>query len=54
MVFAMAGRPAVALTSSDLVTVMHEVAHSPDDTPDLVDLGLLEDAAQGIAALIRG
>ena len=53
MVFAMAGRPAVALTSSDLETVMREVAHSSTDTPDLVDVGLLEDAARGIAALIR-
>ena len=53
MVFAMAGRPAVALTSSDLETVMREVAHSSTDTPDLVDVGLLEDAARGIATLIR-
>jgi aminopeptidase YwaD len=52
MVFAMAGRPAVALTSSDSGTVVREVAHSPHDTPDLVDLDLLEDAARGIAALI--
>jgi aminopeptidase YwaD len=53
MVFAMAGRPAIALTSWDLETVMREVAHSSTDTPDLVDLHLLEDAARGIAALIQ-
>ena len=53
MVFAMAGRPAIALTSWDLETVMREVAHSSADTPDLVDLDLLEDAARGIAALIQ-
>jgi hypothetical protein len=53
MVFAMAGRPAIALTSSDLDTVMREVAHSSTDTPDLVDLDLLEAAARGIAALIQ-
>ena len=53
MVFAMAGLPAIALTSSDLETLMREVTHSSADTPDLVDLGLLEDAAQGIAALIQ-
>ena len=53
MVFAMAGRPAVALTSSDLETVMREVAHSSTDTPDLVDVGLLDEAARGIAALIQ-
>jgi hypothetical protein len=54
MVFAMAGRPAIALTSWDLETVLSEVAHSSTDSPDLVDLDLLEDAARGIAALIRG
>ncbi len=53
MVFAMAGRPAIALTSSDLDTLMREVTHSSADTPDLVDLDLLEEAARGIAALIR-
>jgi hypothetical protein len=53
MVFAMAGCPAIALTSSDLETLMREVTHSSTDTPDLVDVGLLEDAARGIAALIR-
>jgi aminopeptidase YwaD len=53
MVFAMAGRPAIALTSSDLDTLMREVTHSSADTPDLVDLDLLEDAARGIAALIQ-
>jgi aminopeptidase YwaD len=53
MVFAMAGCPAIALTSSDLETLMRDVTHSSTDTPDLVDVGLLEDAARGIAALIR-
>jgi aminopeptidase YwaD len=52
MVFAMAGRPAIALTSWDLETVLSEVAHSHTDGPELVDLDLLEDAARGIAALI--
>lgn len=53
MVFAMAGRPAIVLTSSDFATVMGSVAHSADDTPDLVDIDLLEQAAQAVAALIR-
>jgi aminopeptidase YwaD len=53
MVFAMAGRPAIALTSHDLDRVLAEVAHSPQDTPQRVDAALLEQAAQGIAALVR-
>ncbi len=53
MVFAMSGCPAIALTSADLATVMEQVAHSPTDTPDLADLGLLESAARGIDALVR-
>ena len=53
MVFAAAGRPAIALTSTDFSTVMQDVAHSPGDRPELVDLDLLEQAAQAIAALIE-
>jgi aminopeptidase YwaD len=53
MVFAMSGCPAIALTSADLATVMEQVAHSPTDTPDLVDPDLLEAAARGIDALVR-
>lgn len=53
MVFAAAGRPAIALTSSDFATVMQDVAHSHADTPDLVDPVLLEQAAQAIARVIR-
>jgi aminopeptidase YwaD len=53
MVFAMAGRPAIALTTTEFAEVMGEVAHSPHDLPALVDVALLEQAAQGIAALVR-
>jgi aminopeptidase YwaD len=53
MVFAAAGRPAVALTSTDFARVMQEVAHSPDDTPGLVDVELIDQAARAIAALVR-
>lgn len=54
MVFAMAGRPAVALTSGAMDRLLGEVAHSPGDVPALVDVALLEQAAQAIAALVRG
>ena len=52
MVFAMAGCPAIALTSTAFAEVMGEVAHSPHDLPALVDVTLLEQAAQGIASLV--
>ena len=53
MVFAMAGRPAIALTSDALERVLDEVAHTPGDVPDLVDTALLEQAAQAVAAMVR-
>jgi aminopeptidase YwaD len=53
MLFAMAGRPAVALTSADARTVLREVAHGPQDTPALVDLDVLESTAQAVATLVR-
>lgn len=52
MVFAMSGVPAIALTSWDLTTLMQHVTHSAHDTPELVDVDLLEAAAQGIARVI--
>ncbi len=52
MVFAMSGVPAIALTSWDLTTLMQHVTHSAHDTPDLVDVDLLEAAARGIARVI--
>ncbi|MCU0300262.1 MAG: M28 family metallopeptidase [Candidatus Nanopelagicales bacterium] len=53
MVFAMAGVPAIALTSSAMQRLLVDVVHSPHDTPELADPALLEGAAQGIAALVR-
>ena len=53
MVFAMAGRPAIALTSDALERVLDEVAHTPGDVPDLVDTALLEQAAQAVAEMVR-
>jgi aminopeptidase YwaD len=52
MVFAMSGVPAIALTSWDLATLMQHVTHSAHDTPDLIDVNLLESAARGIARVI--
>lgn len=53
MVFAMAGRPAIALTSDALDRVLDQIAHTPGDVPGLVDSALLEQAAQAVAALVR-
>ncbi|MBI5231918.1 MAG: M28 family peptidase, partial [Coriobacteriales bacterium] len=45
MIFAMRGIPAIALTTLDVETVTGELTHTPADTPDRVDEGLLADAA---------
>ncbi len=52
MVFVPRGVPAVAATSEPLDVVLAEVAHSPHDTPDKVDPGLLTDLADLLAALV--
>ena len=44
-----AGRPAVALTSSDLQTALGSVAHAPTDTVDGVDIVMVEQAAGAVA-----
>lgn len=52
-VFAMRGRPALALTSADLATALGSVAHAATDTPDRVDLGAVGAAAAAIVAVVR-
>ncbi len=52
-VFSMQGRPALALTSSDLATALGSVAHAPTDTPDGVDIGAVDVAADAIVAVVR-
>lgn len=37
MVFAMIGIPALALTSENFMEILTEIAHTPKDSPDLVD-----------------
>jgi len=51
-IFAMRGRPAVALTTELLDEMLDDLFHSPDDTPDRVDLDLLLDTASAISDLI--
>ncbi|MBD3241961.1 MAG: M28 family peptidase, partial [Chitinivibrionales bacterium] len=52
MVFAMNGRPAVALASDRLTHILQELAHTERDTPDLLDYGTLDTAADALAGLI--
>lgn len=52
-VFAMHGRPAVALTSERQDTVLQEVIHTAADTVEQVDVGLLVQAAEALCAVIE-
>jgi len=51
-IFAMRGRPAVAITTELVDEMLEALFHSSDDTPSQVDIGLLIDAADAIANLI--
>lgn len=53
MVFAMRGVPAIALTSTGLIEIAATVAHTAADLPELVDVELLVEAAEYLAALIE-
>ncbi|MBI3979058.1 MAG: M28 family peptidase [Chloroflexi bacterium] len=52
-IFAMHGRPAVALTSERLDTINQELLHSADDTVEQVDVSLLVQAAQALCEMIE-
>lgn len=52
MMFVMNGRPALAITSVDLGNLLLEIAHSPLDTPELLDTGKLVDTALSLRDLI--
>jgi len=51
-IFAMRGRPAVAITTELVDEMLETLFHSADDTPSQVDIGLVVDAADAIANLI--
>lgn len=53
MVFAQRGVPAAAVTSSDLETVLAEVAHSPHDVPAQVDVTLLTELSATLGRLVH-
>ena len=51
--FAFQGIPCLALTSSNLFEEVVRLTHTPDDTPENVDLGLIKEAADFVAKIIR-
>ncbi len=53
-IFVFQGIPCIALTSSNLREGVMAVSHTPNDTVDGVDLGLLVEAADFIAAMVKG
>lgn len=52
VIFAMQGRPAMAITTELVDEMLSELFHAPTDTPDRVDVGLLLDIADTITDLI--
>jgi aminopeptidase YwaD len=52
MVFAMSQVPTMAITTSAFMEMEHEIAHTPKDTPDRVDITLLEDIARFLEEFI--
>ncbi|MGD9782556.1 MAG: M28 family metallopeptidase [Kiritimatiellia bacterium] len=53
-VFAFQGVPCLAVTSSDLREGVMKISHTPKDTRERVDPGLLDEAGKFIAGLVRG
>ncbi|MDR0965724.1 MAG: M28 family peptidase [Myxococcales bacterium] len=53
-IFAFRGIPSLALTSSDLVEGVMPLMHTRHDTPDQVDVDLIERAADFLATWIQG
>lgn len=51
-IFAMRGRAALAFTSSDMETALGTVAHSPDDTPEGLDLERIDEVAEAVARVL--
>ncbi|MDX1616546.1 MAG: M28 family peptidase, partial [Candidatus Promineifilaceae bacterium] len=51
MVFAQKGVPAVALTTNEFAEFQGQIAHSPADTPEVVDGGQLVHLARALADL---
>lgn len=53
-IFAMQGRPAVAITTELVDEMLDQLFHAPTDTPDKVDIALIIDIADAIGDLLAG
>lgn len=53
-IFAMQGRPAMAITTEMVDEMLEKLFHAPTDTPDQVDVNLLLDIADAIGDLTMG
>jgi len=54
MLFVINQRPALAMTSAEVMRLMNEIVHTPRDRPEIVDSGKLVQAAQALNDLLRG
>lgn len=52
MIFAMKGRPAMAITSQYFLQTFNEITHTPKDHPGIVDVSKLVTTANALAAFI--
>lgn len=52
MVFAMIGIPSLAMISENFIEILTEIAHTPKDSPDLVDCGKLVKTARALQDLL--
>jgi aminopeptidase YwaD len=53
MLFVINQRPALALTSTEVLSLMNEIVHTPEDRVSIVDPGKLVLAAQALHALLQ-
>jgi aminopeptidase YwaD len=53
MLFVINQRPALALTSAEVMRLMSEIVHTPKDNPEIVDAGKLVQSAQALNTLLR-
>jgi hypothetical protein len=54
IVIAMKQVPAMAITTSAFTEMLGEVAHTPKDNPQVVDVSLLVEIAQFLCELLTG
>ncbi|MDD5500850.1 MAG: M28 family peptidase [Candidatus Omnitrophica bacterium] len=53
MIFVQRGRPAIAVASENIAELMSTIAHTPKDTPDMVDCEKLVETAYALHDLVK-